>query len=124
MSGMCRVIALGIALTMVPAVLSQGTAAAQPVLGGAGSASKPGFSPSTIDVTAGEPVRLVIRSNDVVHGFSIPKLKIDVHIPKSGEPVFVSFIAPPPGQYRIECSEYCGSGHGQMKAVLISRSPL
>jgi heme/copper-type cytochrome/quinol oxidase subunit 2 len=121
---MCRVIALRVALTMVPAVLSQGTAAAQPVHEVAVIASKPGFGPSTIEVTAGEPVRLVIRSNDVVHGFSIPKLKIDVHIPKSGETVFVSFIAPPPGQYRIECSEYCGNGHGQMKAVLTSRSPL
>jgi plastocyanin len=34
------------------------------------------FEPATIQVTAGEPVRLVIRSKDTVHGFSIPKLKI------------------------------------------------
>jgi heme/copper-type cytochrome/quinol oxidase subunit 2 len=121
---MRRVVALRVALTMLPAVLSHDTTAAHPVHEVAVIASKPGFGPSTIEVTAGEPVRLVIRSNDVVHGFSIPKLKIDVHIPKNGEPVFVGFIAPPPGQYRIECSEFCGSGHGQMKAVLISRSPL
>ena len=83
-------------------------------------ASKPGFDPSTIEVTAGEPVRLVIRSKDVVHGFSVPKLNIDVQIPKSGEPVVVEFIAPAPGRFEIACSEFCGSGHGQMKAALIS----
>jgi hypothetical protein len=64
-------------------------------------------------------VRLVIRSKDVVHGFSIPDLKIDVRIP-AGEPITVEFAAPPPGRYDIACSEYCGVGHGQMRASLVS----
>ena len=71
-------------------------------------------------MTAGEPVRLVIRSTDVRHGFSVPKLKIDVPIPKGGDPVIVEFIAPPPGRFEIACSEFCGSSHGQMKAALVS----
>ena len=54
------------------------------------------FEPATIEVTAGEPVRLVIRSNDVVHGFSIPDLKVDARIPAGGEPVAVEFVAPRP----------------------------
>jgi heme/copper-type cytochrome/quinol oxidase subunit 2 len=83
-------------------------------------AAKPGFDPSTIEVTAGEPVRLVIRSKDVRHGFSVPKLKIDVPIPKGGDTVIVEFIAPPPGRFEIACSEFCGSAHGQMKAALVS----
>ena len=87
-------------------------------------ARKFAFDPPTIDVTAGERVRLVIRSNDTVHGFSIPKLKIDVRIPKGGEPVMVEFVAPPPGRFEIACSEFCGSGHGQMKAALISVAPV
>jgi cytochrome c oxidase subunit II len=86
-------------------------------------ASRYAFDPATIHVTAGEPVRIVIRSTDHVHGFAIPKLKIDVPVPKSGEPVTVDFTAPPPGRYEIACSEFCGSGHGQMKAALISVGP-
>jgi heme/copper-type cytochrome/quinol oxidase subunit 2 len=82
------------------------------------------FEPATIQVTAGEPVRLVIRSKDTVHGFSIPKLKIDVRIPKGGDPVIVEFVAPSPGRFEIACSEFCGSGHGQMKAALISVAPV
>jgi cytochrome c oxidase subunit 2 len=65
-------------------------------------------------------VRLVVRSKDGTHGFSIPKLKIDVRVPKTGEPVTVELTAPREGRYEIACSEFCGSGHGQMRAALIS----
>ena len=87
-------------------------------------AGKFAFDPPTIQVTTGELVRLVIRSKDTVHGFSIPKLKIEVRIPKGGDPVIVEFTAPPPGRFEIACSEFCGSGHGQMKAALISVAPV
>ena len=87
-------------------------------------AGKFAFDPPTIQVTTGEPVRLVIRSKDTAHGFSIPKLKIDVRVPKGGDPVMVEFVAPSPGRFEIACSEFCGSGHGQMKAALISVAPV
>jgi heme/copper-type cytochrome/quinol oxidase subunit 2 len=77
------------------------------------------FEPAEIQVTAGEPVRLAIRSADRVHGFAIRDLKIDVQIPRSGN-VVVEFTAPRPGRYEIVCSEFCGRGHGQMKAALVS----
>jgi heme/copper-type cytochrome/quinol oxidase subunit 2 len=85
-------------------------------------ASRFAFEPSTMRVSAGEAVRLVIRSKDGTHGFAIPKLNIDVHLPNSGEPVTVTFAAPPAGEYEIACSEFCGHGHGQMKAALASRT--
>jgi cytochrome c oxidase subunit 2 len=86
-------------------------------------ASRFAFEPATVQVSAGEAVRLVVRSNDGTHGFSIPKLNIDLHIPKTGEPVTVDFVAPPAGDYEIACSEFCGRGHGQMKAALVSVAP-
>jgi cytochrome c oxidase subunit II len=81
------------------------------------------FEPAAIQVVAGEPVRLVIRSDDTIHGFAIRELKIEVQIPKGGEPVVAEFIAPQPGRYPIACSEFCGGGHGRMKAALISVAP-
>ena len=72
-----------------------------------------------IQVTAGDPVRLVIRSSDRMHGFAIRDLKIDVQIPRSGN-VVVEFTAPREGCYEIVYSEFCGSAHGQMKAALVS----
>jgi cytochrome c oxidase subunit II len=80
------------------------------------------FEPAVIQVTAGEPVLLVIRSSDTVHGFAIRDLKIDVQVPRGGEGVTVAFTAPPVGRYEISCDEFCGSGHGQMKAALVSLS--
>src|SRR3954453_8362980 len=77
------------------------------------------FEPAVIQVTAGEPVRLVMRSSDRMHGFAIRELKIDVQIPRNGT-IVVEFTAPRAGRYEIACSEFCGSGHGQMKAALIS----
>ena len=83
-------------------------------------AKKFAFEPSIIQVAAGEPVRLVIRSDDSVHGFAIPDLNIDVQIPRGGAPVTVEFTAPRAGRYEVACSEFCGSGHGHMKAALVS----
>lgn len=88
------------------------------------AASKFAFEPAVIQVTAGEAVRLVIRSKDTVHGFAIRKLKIDVQVPKGGDAAVVEFVAPAPGRFEIACSEFCGSGHGQMKAALISVAPV
>jgi cytochrome c oxidase subunit 2 len=85
-------------------------------------ASRFTFEPAIIQVVAGEPIRLVVRSKDGAHGFAIPKLKIDLHIPDNGEPVTAEFTAPAAGEYEIACSEFCGRGHAQMKAALVSIS--
>ena len=107
---------------MVAASLTAGNAGAadQPVHEIQITASRFAFDPVLIQVNAGEPVRLVIRSKDGVHGFAIQRLKIDVQVPKGGDPVIVEFTAPTAGRYEIDCSEFCGSGHGRMKAALVS----
>ena len=78
------------------------------------------FEPAIIQVMAGEPVRLVIRSADTAHGFAIRKLKSTSRFPRGGEAVTPEFTAPPAGRYEVACSEFCGSGHGQMRAALVS----
>jgi cytochrome c oxidase subunit 2 len=93
---------------------------AQPVHEIEVTAKKFTFEPAAIQVVAGEPVRLVLKSADSVHGFAIRELQIDVQIPKGGQTATVEFTAPPVGRYEIACSEFCGSGHGQMRAALVS----
>ena len=85
-------------------------------------ASRYAFEPAIVQLAAGESVRLVVRSKDGTHGFAIPKLKIDLRIPDSGDPVTAEFTAPAAGEYEIACSEFCGRGHAQMKAALVSIS--
>jgi len=119
-----RDIRWGGATALAAVLMVRGTAAAdRPIHDIQITASRYAFDPVTIQVNAGEPVRIVIRSKDRVHGFSIPTLKIDVQVPKGGDPVTVEFTAPAAGRYEIACSEFCGSGHGQMKAALISVAP-
>lgn len=108
-------------LAVAVVLISHRQASAQPTVHEVQiAASKYQFTPSTIQVTAGEPVRLIIRSMDRVHGFKVPKLKIETQVPKGGDPVTVEFVAPAAGRYEIACSEFCGIGHHHMKAMLVS----
>ena len=119
-----RTIRWGEAMALAAVLMVRGTAAADRSIHEIQiTASRYAFEPVTIHVNAGELVRVVIRSTDGVHGFSIPTLKTDVLVPKGGDPVTVEFTAPAAGRYEIACSEFCGSGHGHMKAALVSVGP-
>jgi cytochrome c oxidase subunit II len=124
MSGRTRAVAVwgGVALIVAALTALRSAAAEQPVHEVQIVASRYTFEPATIQVSAGEPVRLVVRSKDGTHGFAIPRLKIDLHIPDNGDAVTAEFTAPAAGEYDIACSEFCGRGHGQMKAALVSVS--
>jgi cytochrome c oxidase subunit 2 len=77
------------------------------------------FEPSTIEMKVGERVTLAVRSGDGVHGFEIEKLKVKRLIPRGGERVLIEVAADSPGRFPIICSEYCGSGHEDMKGLLV-----
>jgi cytochrome c oxidase subunit II len=77
------------------------------------------FEPATIEVTAGERVRLAVSSADGVHGLQIRKLRINRLVPRGGQPVFIDFVAADPGRYEILCSEECGDGHDRMAGTLV-----
>jgi heme/copper-type cytochrome/quinol oxidase subunit 2 len=68
---------------VAPMLLSPGAVVHHPVHEGQVVASKFMFEPAAIEVSAGKSVRLVLRSKDTVHGFSIPTLKIDAQIPRA-----------------------------------------
>jgi cytochrome c oxidase subunit II len=76
------------------------------------------FTPDRIEVTQGDTVRITVRSADGTHGFAIKRLKVEASVAKGGAPTTVEFVAGQPGTFAITCSEYCGRGHSQMKAVL------
>jgi cytochrome c oxidase subunit 2 len=120
-----RLIAIvSVAAVVIITAAAHAVRAAQPVHEVSVVAKKFAFEPAEIQVVAGEPVRLVVRSSDSVHGFAIPSLKIDLQVPRGGDPVVAEFMAPPAGRYDVACSEFCGRGHGQMKAALVSTAPV
>ena len=80
------------------------------------------FEPSTIEVTEGDRVRLLVRSADGPHGVEIKEFKVKKAVPraKPGDaPVTIEFVASTPGTFPILCSEYCGKGHEDMKGTLV-----
>lgn len=66
-----------------------------------------------LHVPAGQDVRLVMASEDVIHSFYIPALRIkqDV-VPGRYETMW--FRADKPGRYHLFCAEYCGTDHAHM----------
>ncbi len=86
------------------------------------AASRYRFDPARVEVRQGDVVELVLRSLDTDHGIAIKAYGVKVAIPKGGERVGVSFVANQPGTFPFECSEYCGSGHRQMKGELVVES--
>jgi cytochrome c oxidase subunit 2 len=81
------------------------------------------FEPSEIEVAVGEPVRLLVRSADGVHGIEIKKVKVQKMIPRGGEPVTINFTAKEAGRFPILCSEYCGDEHDNMRGMLVVVAP-
>ncbi len=68
-------------------------------------------------VPVGKPVRVQLRSKDVIHSFFLPnfRMKQDA-VP--GMAIQVWFTPTKPGQYEIACAELCGLAHYRMKAAL------
>lgn len=76
------------------------------------------FVPSTITVTQGDRVKLLISSSDVQHGFSLPEFNVNKTI-NPGSPVVVEFVADKTGTFTFSCSVFCGEGHSEMQGTFI-----
>lgn len=72
-----------------------------------------------IHIPAGVPVKISVRTNDVIHSFWVPNLagKIDL-IP--GRTNHVVLQADRPGIFRGQCAEFCGAQHARMALVVIA----
>jgi cytochrome c oxidase subunit II len=75
-----------------------------------------------IHVPVGQPVRLKLSSNDVIHSFWAPNVhgKIDL-IP--GHATSLRFRVDRPGVYRGKCAEFCGFQHAKMDFLVIAEPP-
>lgn len=76
------------------------------------------FTPSTIQVQQGQTIRLVIKNQDVDHGFNVPGLDIDKILP-AGETTTIEFTADQTGTFPFSCSVNCGQGHSDMTGQII-----
>ena len=66
-----------------------------------------------LHVPVDQDVRLVLASEDVIHSFYVPALRIK-HDVVPGRYETLWFRADRPGRYHLFCSEYCGTDHAHM----------
>lgn len=70
-------------------------------------------------IPAGRPIRLNLRTIDVIHSFWLPKLagKVDM-IPNRANHIW--FQADKPGYFWGQCAEYCGDSHAVMRFRVVA----
>ena len=74
-------------------------------------------SVGVMHVPVGKPVRVRLRSKDVIHSFFLPNFRVKQDaVPGMG--IEVWFTPTRAGQYEIACAELCGLAHYRMKAAL------
>ncbi len=75
------------------------------------------FVTSELVIPSGRQVDLRLRSQDVIHGFAIPELRLKQNaVP--GQTIHLHFTPTTPGTYAILCTQLCGTGHYRMNANL------
>ena len=75
-----------------------------------------------LHVPLGKTVRLVLGSEDVIHSFYIPAFRVKHDVVPGSFEVFW-FKPDRLGTYRIECAEYCGTGHADMTGEVTVMRP-
>jgi cytochrome c oxidase subunit II len=75
------------------------------------------FAPAELTLKKGEPVVIVLKSEDVAHGLRFRDLGVDVKAAK-GKTGELAFTPTRTGDFVGQCSVFCGSGHGSMKLTL------
>lgn len=71
-----------------------------------------------LHVPVGKVVRFELQSEDVIHSFFIPEMRLKQDV-VPGRTIGGWFEATKPGTYEIACSELCGFGHYSMHGNVI-----
>jgi cytochrome c oxidase subunit 2 len=72
---------------------------------------------NALHVPTGRPVLVHLRSDDVIHSFFLPDLRVKQDA-LPGKSIRVWFEAIQPGTYTIGCAELCGLGHYRMQGQM------
>jgi len=75
-----------------------------------------------VHVPLGQPVRIVLSTEDVIHSFYVPAFRIKQDaVP--GRYTSVRFTPTREGEYWLHCAEYCGTDHARMGGRVVVMAP-
>ncbi len=69
---------------------------------------------SELVLPLGKPVKLLLRSKDVLHDFYVPNFRVKMDM-VPGSVSYIWFTPTRPGTFDILCAEFCGNGHFNMR---------
>jgi cytochrome c oxidase subunit II len=73
---------------------------------------------SEVRLPLGRPIKVVLRSKDVLHDFFVPQIRARMNtVP--GMVTFFWFTPTRTGRFEILCAQLCGIGHYTMRGVLV-----
>lgn len=77
---------------------------------------------NTLHVPVGQPIRLTMTSEDVIHSFFVPAFRVKMDV-LPGRYTTAWFEATRPGHYHLFCAEYCGTEHARMGGAVVVLEP-
>jgi mono/diheme cytochrome c family protein/plastocyanin len=77
-----------------------------------------GWTPADLTVAAGQPLRLRLTSDDVMHGFAIGQSDWPAVDVKPGEMTNLILTFDRPGTYTFYCTRWCGANHWRMRGTI------
>src|SRR4051812_12503394 len=75
-----------------------------------------------LHVPIGQPVKLIMGSEDVIHSFFIPDFRVKADV-VPGRLNTMWFTATKPGRYHLFCTQYCGTKHSAMIGWVTAMEP-
>ena len=75
-----------------------------------------------LHVPLGQPIRLLMTSEDVIHDFSIPAFRVKRDV-LPGRYTSYWFEASRTGEYHLFCAQYCGTNHSMMTGKVVVMEP-
>ena len=80
------------------------------------------MSSPELHVPLGKPVKMLLRSKDVLHNFSVAQLRVKMDM-VPGLVTYVWFTPTRTGSFDLLCEELCGIGHFAMRGRIVVDEP-
>ncbi|MEO7400329.1 MAG: cytochrome c oxidase subunit II [Polaromonas sp.] len=71
-----------------------------------------------VHLPLGKPVKVLLRSHDVLHDFYVPPIRARMNM-VPGMVTSFWFTPTQPGRYEVLCAQLCGVGHSQMRGAMV-----
>lgn len=82
------------------------------------------ISSSELHLPVGKPVKLLLRSNDVLHDFTVPQFRVKMDV-VPGTVTHLWFTPTKTGAFEVLCEELCGVAHFAMRGrVVVDEEPV